>query len=124
MDTRYLDPVIGLVVPGLGDVVGAFIGLYTVYVARKMGYSKVILARMIINFSFDSLLGAVPLVGDVFDIFHKSHRRNLALLRSAAAHRSARPSDWFVVLGALALFVGAIALSLTLLVLLVRSLLR
>ena len=39
------------------------------------------LARMAGNVGFDSLVGAVPLVGDVFDFMFRSITRNLKIIR-------------------------------------------
>ena len=36
---------------------------------------------MLGNIGCDSLLGAVPIAGDLFDFAFKSNRRNVALLR-------------------------------------------
>jgi len=75
-----LDSLIGLV-PGVGDAVTTAVGAYIVYEARRLGLPKHKIARMIGNVAFDSVLGAVPLAGDVFDVFFKSNTRNLRILR-------------------------------------------
>lgn len=120
MDRRYIDPVMGFFLPGVGDVLGAAIGLYSVYLARKLGYSKVILARMIINLSVDSLVGSVPVLGSVFDLFNKAHLRNLALLQERR-DVSPRPADWLILLGAAIMLLVAVTLPILLLILLVRA---
>lgn len=74
------DALIGLV-PGVGDAAMAAMGLYLVWEARNLGASRFTLARMLGNVGVDALLGSVPLAGDVFDIFFRSNRRNLKLLR-------------------------------------------
>lgn len=80
--TRYrigLDGLIGLV-PGIGDGVTTLLALYIVLEARRLGLPLSKLGRMGINVGLDAVLGAVPLVGDLFDVAWKSNRRNLALL--------------------------------------------
>lgn len=120
MDRRYIDPIVGFVLPGVGDVVGAAIGLYTVLLARRMGYPKVVLARMLINLSVDSLVGAIPILGAVFDIAFRANVRNLAILRERPPARS-RPSDWLVVLGAAALLLAALTMPIVAFVVLLRA---
>lgn len=75
-----LDAVLGIV-PGLGDVVAGAIGLYLVMEARKLGASRWLQARMIGNLLLDSAVGAVPVAGDLFDVYFKAHVRNLRLLQ-------------------------------------------
>ena len=120
MDTRYVDPILGFALPGLGDVLGTLIGLYTVNLARQMGYPKIVLARMLINLSLDSLIGAVPILGALFDIAYRANTRNLALLRQRPP-RTARPGDWLIVIAAFMLIVAALAVPIVTLVLLVRA---
>lgn len=73
------DSIIGLV-PGIGDAAGGLIGLYMVNEARKLGLPAHKLARMLGNIGLDALVGSVPLLGDVFDVYFKSHRRNADLV--------------------------------------------
>lgn len=73
------DSVFGLV-PVIGDAGGALVGLYMVNEARRMGVPSDKLARMIGNVAADAVVGAVPVAGDIFDVFFKSHRRNLEIV--------------------------------------------
>lgn len=75
-----LDAIAGLV-PVLGDVLTAAMGAYIVWEARNLGLPKWKLWRMGANVAFDTALGAVPLVGDAFDLFFRSNSRNLRILR-------------------------------------------
>lgn len=83
------DSVIGIV-PGIGDAAGGLIGLYMVNEARKLGLPKHKLMKMIGNIGVDSLVGAVPLFGDIFDVYFKSHRRNARMILD---HFDAYPVD-------------------------------
>jgi hypothetical protein len=74
------DAVIGLV-PGIGDLITTLISSYIVYEAHRLGAPKRLIARMIGNVVLDSVLGAVPLAGDVFDVIWRANRRNVRLLR-------------------------------------------
>jgi hypothetical protein len=40
---------------------------------------------MLANVAFDGVVGAVPLVGDAFDVAFRANRRNVALLREHLA---------------------------------------
>lgn len=74
-----LDPIIGLV-PGIGDAIGALIGAYIINEARDMGAPRSVLLRMMSNVVIDTVIGAVPFAGDLFDAAYKANSRNLALL--------------------------------------------
>ncbi len=75
-----LDAIIGLV-PGIGDTATTLISLWMVKEAHAMGVPNHILARMVGNIAVDSVVGAVPLLGDAFDVFWRSNLRNMKLLR-------------------------------------------
>ncbi len=75
-----LDSIIGLV-PGIGDLASALISSYIVWEARQLGVPRWKIARMVGNVAFDTTIGALPIVGDVLDVFSKSNRRNLKILR-------------------------------------------
>ncbi|MFT3785980.1 MAG: DUF4112 domain-containing protein [Tepidisphaeraceae bacterium] len=77
-----LDSIVGLL-PVAGDVISFGIGLYPVFLARKHKLGKLVVARMLANLGADFLVGAVPLVGDVADVFFKANLKNLKLLESA-----------------------------------------
>ena len=62
-------------------MITASMGAWLVWEARNLGMSKFQLARMAANVGVDTLLGAVPLVGDVFDFVFRSNSRNLRILK-------------------------------------------
>ncbi|WP_152045952.1 DUF4112 domain-containing protein [Aureimonas psammosilenae] len=74
-----LDSVIGLV-PGIGDAAGGLIGLYIINEGRRLGLPKSKLMRMVANVAIDTAVGSVPLAGDVFDVYFKSHKRNANII--------------------------------------------
>lgn len=87
--TRFrfgLDGLVGLV-PGVGDAITTGISFWIVYEARQLGAPLGLVARMIGNVTIDGAFGAVPVVGDAFDIMWKANRRNVALLREHLAGR-------------------------------------
>lgn len=74
-----LDALIGLV-PVVGDVAGALLSGYIVNEARLLGAPGSVLLRMSMNLLIETVVGAVPLVGDLFDAGFKANLRNIALL--------------------------------------------
>jgi hypothetical protein len=77
-----LDSILGLI-PAVGDAVGLFASLYIMRRLERLGVSRWVRARMISNVAVDSLVGVVPLLGDVFDVAFKANRKNIALARRA-----------------------------------------
>jgi hypothetical protein len=75
-----LDAIIGLI-PVAGDVIAALIGSYLIWEARNLGLPKWKLLRMMGNLGFDTAIGAVPLLGDAFDLFFRSNSRNLKIVK-------------------------------------------
>jgi hypothetical protein len=75
-----LDAVAGLI-PVAGDLITAAMGAWLVWEARNLGMPKWKLARMAANIGFDTAIGAIPLVGDVFDFAFRSNSRNLRILK-------------------------------------------
>lgn len=74
-----LDPILGLL-PVWGDLISALAGLYIVYEGWRLGAPAVTLARMVLNVAIDAAIGAIPVVGDLFDVGWRSNTRNLKLL--------------------------------------------
>jgi hypothetical protein len=82
-----LDSVVGLI-PGIGDAVGGVVSSYIIWRAQRMGASNLTLIRMTGNMLFDSAIGLIPVLGDLFDWKFRANRRNLEILRR---HRSQVP---------------------------------
>ncbi len=120
-----LDAIVGLI-PGVGDTATTVASLYVLVSGVRYRVPKVTLLRMGLNLGIDYFLGAIPLVGDLFDAWWKSNQRNVELLReratvSASEARRGRISDWLFVALIMsllvALAVGAAFVSIYLLVL-------
>lgn len=77
-----LDPILGLV-PGGGDLVAMVLSLYIVWVAYSLGIPQAVLLRMVINIVIDTSVGSIPLLGNVFDVYWKSNKRNIKLMEEA-----------------------------------------
>lgn len=109
LDNYLVDPLVGLLLPGVGDIATSMAGLYTVGLALSRRLSPVIIARMLLNLALDAILGAVPLIGDLFDLAHRANTKNVALLEQRAGMGGrATARDWAMVVGAFAVFVAAV----------------
>jgi hypothetical protein len=84
-----VDALIGLV-PGVGDAVTTLMSLYIVREARELGAPRHLIARMLVNVALDGVVGAVPFLGDAFDVMWRANRRNMALLRNHLAGEARR----------------------------------
>ena len=110
-----LDALIGLI-PGVGDLAGAALSGYIVLGAARLGVPKPVLLRMVGNVALDSIIGSVPLLGDLFDVGWRANTRNTALLdRYLEAPAATRKGSLGVIAGVAALLillaVGAVALT-------------
>ena len=72
---------------------------YLILAAGRLGAPKAVLLRMLGNVAFDSMIGVVPLLGDLFDVAFKANTRNLKLLERYAEQpeRVKATSRWFVI---------------------------
>ena len=111
LDNYFLDPLIGLVLPGGGDVIGSLLGVYTVMIAVRRGVSPVVIARMIMNLGLDAVVGFIPLVGDLADFGFTANKKNVDLLEKSLETRGGKASakDWLVVVGAALAYIAIMA---------------
>ena len=77
-----LDPIVGLI-PGFGDALTFIASLYIVERLARLGLSPLTRARMVGNILIDLLVGAIPVLGDLFDVGFRANIRNLELARRA-----------------------------------------
>ena len=104
-----LDPILGLI-PGVGDLVSPLFTASILWHAREFGVPRPVLLRMILNVAIDALVGAVPLVGDLFDVAWKANTANLRLLEGHVFEpRSATFGDWLFVAAMVTLLIGVAA---------------
>ena len=118
------DPIVGLV-PGVGDVATASFAATILYHAYLLGVPRVVLLRMVLNTLIDLAAGLVPFAGDVADIAWKSNSLNLALLERHE-RPGAKPTsgDWAIVLLAVIVIGGVLALVLLSVSMMAYTLLR
>ena len=69
------------IIPGVGTISAAALGSYIAWEARNLGMTKWQIARMAGNIGFDMLLGAIPWVGAIPDLFFQSNTRNLRIIK-------------------------------------------
>jgi len=81
------DSILGLI-PGAGDLASLGPSAYLIYKGYRLGARKRTILRMSANTGLDFVVGAVPLLGDVFDLVFKANNRNFALLRKELADSS------------------------------------
>ena len=74
-----IDGLIGLL-PGVGDTLGALLSSYLLGEAARLGAPKSVLLKMAFNIALDALVGAIPVLGDLFDFVWKANQRNVELL--------------------------------------------
>ena len=74
-----IDALIGLVTGG-GDLIGGLFSLYILRTAIKMKLPKSAILSIMFNIILDTTIGIVPVVGDIFDIFWKSNKRNMRII--------------------------------------------
>ena len=93
-----IDALIGLV-PGIGDAVSGAIGLLVVWRGSRMGLPRIAVTRMLLNTLIDVSIGAIPILGDAFDLWFKANTRNLGLMRRyLETPESSTRDDWLAVL--------------------------
>jgi hypothetical protein len=103
-----LDALVGLV-PGLGDVLSGGIGLFVVLRGAQLGVPRVVLARMLANVAVDFVIGAIPIIGDAFDLWFKANIRNVALIRRYTTEPAASTAGTWAFFGGILAAVVIIA---------------
>jgi hypothetical protein len=83
-----LDGIVGLLLPAAGDALSAASALSLFFLAYQRRVPRSVLLRMALNVAIDALIGALPVLGDMFDFGWKANRRNLQLIERAAQQRS------------------------------------
>jgi hypothetical protein len=119
-----IDPILSLI-PGLGDLASPVFAVLLIVQGARQRVPRVVLVRMAANALVDALIGAVPIAGNVGDIFWRANSMNLALLE-----RHARPGlppsrgDYLFVFGIAAVFGLALAIPFVLAIVLTAAVVR
>ena len=80
MDKYYLDPLIGLIPGGVGDTISSLVALPFIYYSLCVVKSIPLTLAVIYNILIDVMLGAIPVIGNLFDILKRSYVDNLRLI--------------------------------------------
>ncbi|MDQ3682649.1 MAG: DUF4112 domain-containing protein [Bacteroidota bacterium] len=105
-----LDGIIGLI-PGAGDLSTFAVSGYMVWVMANNGASGLVLARMTFNILIDAIFGAIPILGDLFDVAFKANMRNMRLMQQHYEEGRHRGSAWkFIVPVLIVVFLIIIAI--------------
>lgn len=104
-----IDPLLGLV-PGIGDVASPILSMFMIWHGVKLRVPRIVIVRMLLNALIDAGVGAIPVVGDLFDFGWKATAWNLALLeRHAMPGRGPTSGDYaFVIFCCVLLAVAAL----------------
>ena len=92
-----LDPLLGLI-PGLGNILANLIGTVILILTARLQVIQIVIARRSLNLLINGVVGAIPIAGDLFSIWFRSHARNAELLRRAASqpHRETQQARLYV----------------------------
>ncbi len=101
MDKYFLDPIIGLIPGGVGDVLSSFLAIPFIYFALVQVKSIPLTLAVICNVLKDAMLGSIPFfIGDIIDVFNRSYVANLRLITGyvnddkAVIHEVNRKATW------------------------------
>lgn len=97
MDSAITLPIIGRVgldavldlIPGFGNLAGAAISLTLIARTLQYGPPPSLVSKMLSNVLVDVILGGIPLVGPLVDIWFRANDRNAALMREFLNSRPA-----------------------------------
>jgi hypothetical protein len=88
-DVRFGIEAIIRLVPGIGDLVASALSCIILVEARRLGVPMHVYLRMIGKVVLEGTVGAVPLLGDAFDVLFRANRRNIRSLRDYSRARTA-----------------------------------
>lgn len=90
MDTKFRIPgtnirfggdfIMGLV-PGAGDLASFGVSGVLIMAMARHGVSSSVIARMLGNVFLDTVVGSIPILGNIFDLTYKANTRNVNLLK-------------------------------------------
>ena len=116
-----LDALIGWI-PGIGDALTGVASFLIVFASWRRGVAMVTLARMIANVLLETVIGAIPVAGDIFHIVWKANRRNYRLLMREKMEPGVNTRrDWMFLLLIFSMVIAVVAIPIGILIWLVRS---
>ena len=122
-----LDGILGFLLPEAGDALSVVSSLSLFWLAYQRKLPRSVLLRMALNVALDALVGAIPLLGDAFDLVWKANRKNLELIQRASEAqvgppRPTRLSDRLFLAFVLLVLIGFLLLPLVLSIWLLQKL--
>ena len=104
-----VDFLVGLV-PYAGDLLSFLFSGGLVITMARHGASGQVLAKMLWNIALDTVVGSIPILGDMFDLYFKANRRNFHLLEKHYGEGDYKGSAWRVVIPVLIVLILLFAL--------------
>ncbi|WP_026880297.1 DUF4112 domain-containing protein [Hymenobacter norwichensis] len=95
-----LDPIMGLV-PIVGGIPSLAVSGVLILTMMRHGASGNVVVRMVLNVLLDTIIGAIPIIGNVFDFAYKANDKNVRLLRRHYAEGRYQGSGKSLLAGAL-----------------------
>jgi hypothetical protein len=110
--TIGLDAILGFLLPTAGDALTALSALSLFSLAVRYRVPKVVIAKMLVNVAVDVLIGAIPILGDAFDVLWRSNKKNLELIERyrTMPGAPAKPGDYVIVALAFVVLLALLAL--------------
>ena len=111
-----LDALIGWI-PGIGDAMAGTASFLIVFASWQRGARTVTLMRMLANVLLETVVGAIPVAGDIFHVAWKANRRNYRLLmreREQPGHHTRR--DWMFLVVMLVMVIAAVGIPIGILI--------
>lgn len=109
-----IDPLLGLI-PGAGDWLGGLLSMYFLIQAAVMGGRASVLGRMFLIILLDVLIGSIPVIGEIFDVYWKANVQNSEILEELERNPQKTVSEsrlwiWVVVAQFIAVIIGLLLL--------------
>jgi len=95
-----LDPIVSLI-PGIGDLIANLTGSLILLIAAEYRLPKVVLLRMGMNIAANTILGAVPIFGDIMSIWFRVMWK---MSSCSNAMRAGNPEELLLAIGFLSLY--------------------
>ena len=111
-----LDALIGWI-PGIGDAMAGTASFLIVFASWQRGARTVTLMRMLANVLLETVVGAIPIAGDIFHVAWKANRRNYRLLmreREQPGHHTGR--DWMFLVVIVVIAIAAVGIPIGILI--------
>lgn len=103
------DFLIGLI-PGIGDITGYVLSSALVVAMAKHGASSGVILKMLGNLILDAVVGAIPIIGDIFDLTYKANRRNFNMMKRHHEQGKKKGSAWGAVIVVLLVLIALLSL--------------